>query len=215
MNKYVQAIVSLDVERVKEMLRSQSDWCSWAQPDGKNALHFVCGVPVVVNWNTNANTLGEPDDAKVVAALAIAKLVVRSGLDINSVHKVPEKNGAHFPATAVWYAYTRGRNEKLYRWLLKNGASAAHCMSAITWYDDAHAADLFKSYGALDSARQLDECLLAAIGWKKLAMIEWLLRNGADANAHDAKGNSALTLATKKKLPAAVVAMMIRHGSSR
>jgi hypothetical protein len=67
----------------------------------------------------------------------------------------------------------------------------------------------------LDSARQLDDCLLAAIGWKKLAMIGWLLKNGVDANAHDAKGNPALALAAKKKLPAAVLDLMVRHGASR
>jgi hypothetical protein len=245
MNKFIQAVTSFDVGQTKQLLESEAKWRTWSQPDGKNALHFLCGAPIVAKWNVPAYELKLSDPEKADASLAILKVLLKYGLDINSIHRIPDKNCGHFPATPVWYAYTRGRNERLYTWLLKNGGSPDHCLFAITWYDDVKAANLFKKRGALRAipgsaqlgdglARQLEkadyldaefgdtqsairkisECLLAAISWKKFRMADWLLKNGADPNVTDPRGNTPLLYMIKKKYPRDAVALLLKHGAN-
>ena len=221
MNKLIEAVTSFNFGAVEQLLENDSKWRTWSQPDGKNALHFLCGTPVVAKWNVPGYELKSPDAERSAASLALAKLLIKNGLDINSIHKIPDKNCGHFPATPVWYAYTRGRNEKLYKWLLKNGGSPHHCMFAITWYDDAKAAELFKKYGALskneesteDKHKLLSNCLIAALGWKKYKIAEWLLQNGADPNSRDPRGNTVLTYCVEKKYPADIIKMLVQHGA--
>jgi hypothetical protein len=244
MNKFIQAVTSLDVDKIKQLLESEPKWHVWSQPDGKNATHFLCGTPIVSKWNVPAFELKPPDPLRADASLTILKLLLKHGLDINSVHRIPDKNCGYFLGTPVWYAYTRGRNEKLYTWLLKNGGSPDHCLFAITWYDDVKAANLFKKHGALRSIpgapsfrgrlayrddgvdyfdpafvdrnsaiKKLSECLLAAIFWKKFRIAEWLLKNGADANITDPRGNTPLLYTVKKKYPLEVIRFLLKHGA--
>ena len=147
-NKFIQAIKDLDLEAVKSILTAQPKWLDWQERDGKNALHFVCGVPMI-EMRPGGKPITNLKEASE-RAMKILKLLLRSGMDLNSIHRIPEKNG-FFPGTPLWWAYTRGRNEKLYTYLLKQGADPRHCMYAITWYDDTKGATLFKKYGAFSS----------------------------------------------------------------
>jgi len=185
MNKFITAIKELDVETVKDHL-NQSKWREWSEPSGKNALHYLCG-------------LGPANAVQAEASLTILKLLLKSGADINSVHKIPEKNG-YFPGTPLWYAYTRGRNEKLYKYLLKNGADPSHCWWAIAWYDDVKAGELWLKHGAkIDEKPSLNDLFLGSFQWKKFAFVRWLLEKGADVNARGPGGLTALMLAVKRK----------------
>jgi Ankyrin repeats (many copies) len=245
MNKFIQAVTTLNVGQTRQLLESEEKWRTWSQPDGKNALHFLCGTPIVAKWNVPAYELKPPDPERAEASLAILKLLLKHGLDINSIHRIPDKNCGYFPGTPVWYAYTRGRNEKLYTWLLKNDGSPDHCLFAITWYDDVKAANLFRKCGALrsildapllrdglaskvknsdylDSAfrdpqsaiKKLSECLLASISWKKFRMADWLLKNGADPNVTDPRGNTPLLYMVKKKYPREAITLLLKHGAN-
>lgn len=187
MNKFLQGIKNLDLASVREFLK-EPKWAAWSEPTGKNALHYLCGV-------------GPSDDPeKAEAALQILKLLLKTGMDINSVHRIEEKNCDFFPATPLWYAYTRGRNEKLYRHLLKNGADPSHCWWAIAWYDDVAAAKLWLKHGAkIDEKPSLNALFLGSFQWKKFTFVRWLLDEGADINAADPNGNTALMLAVKRK----------------
>ena len=53
--------------------------------------------------------------------------------------------------------------------------------------------------------RKISEVLMAAIFWKKLHIAEWLLRNGADPNITDPRGNTPLLYVVKKKYPLDVI----------
>src|SRR5688572_18259683 len=106
MNKYIEAIKALDIETVKSMIEKDAKWLTWAEPSGKNALHYLCG-------------LGPGDAKSSEASLAILKLLLKKGMNMNSIHRIEDKNCDFFPATPLWYAYTRGRNETLYKFLLK------------------------------------------------------------------------------------------------
>jgi ankyrin repeat protein len=183
MNKFITAIKNLDVAAVKESLK-EPKWRSWSEPSGKNALHYLCG-------------LGPSVDP--VRTLSILKLLLKSGMDIDSVHRIDEKEG-FFPATPLWYAYTRGRNESLYNYLLKSGADPSNCWWAIAWYDDVDAANLWLRHDAqIDKEPSLDDLFLGAFQWKKYAFARWTLDLGADVNAPGPRGLTALMLAVKRK----------------
>nr|WP_294940755.1 ankyrin repeat domain-containing protein [uncultured Mucilaginibacter sp.] len=201
MNKFIIAIKNLDIEAIERLLVKEPQWLSWVEEDGKNGLHYLGGVPI-------ANRPGKEE-----ASLGILKLFLKGGLDINSIHRIKDGCG-YFPATPLWYAYTRGRNKALYTWLLNNGANPANCMFAIAWYDDAEAAELFKHHGAdIDDASIGETPLLSAINWKKFKAAEWFLKNGANANAADKDGNTCLHCAVKKKYPAQIIALLLQYGT--
>ena len=186
MNKFLTAVTKLDFETVKEFLK-QPKWRGWSEPNGKNALHYLCAV--VPKNSEQADT-----------SLRILKLLSKSGLEINSVHRIEDKNCDFFPATPLWYAYTRGRNEKIYKYLLKQGADPSHCWWAIAWYDDVKAGELWLKHGAkIDKKPSLDELFLGTFAWKKNAFAKWLAGKGADVNARGPRGLTALMLAVKRK----------------
>ena len=201
MNKLITAIKKLDLEAVKELFAKDPKWICWAEKDGKNALHYLCGLAIGDN------------EYKAELSLRILKFLLKSGMEINSVHKIPE-HGGYFPGMPLWYAYTRGRNERLYKYLLKNGADPNHCMFAIAWYDDIKAAALFQKFGADINELAGDTTpFTAAFGWRKFAAAEWFLKNGADVNFADSKGNTALFYAVKRKFDEAQIRMLLKYGA--
>src|SRR5262245_50376145 len=100
MNKFVNAIKDLEFETVKEITVRDNKWFMWTDAKGRNALHFLGGVVV-----------GD-DKEKAEASVQIVKFLLSNGMDIDSIQKIPDANCGQFPATPLWYSYTRGRNEK-------------------------------------------------------------------------------------------------------
>jgi len=201
MNRFITAIKELNLSRIEELLQKEPQWLSWKEDDGKNALHYLGGV-VISKFPEKAET-----------SLGILKLLLKSGMDINSIHNIPDGCGV-FPATPLWYAYTRGRNELLYKHLLAHGANSDHCMYAIAWYDDAEAAALLKKYGAsINGDTGADTPFIAAFNWKRYHVAEWFLANGADVNFADDKGNTALYYAVKRKLPIEQIQLLLKYGA--
>lgn len=151
MNKFIQAIKSLNLPLLEQIAQTEPKWIKWTEEDGKNGLHYLCSVPIASN----------PEKAET--SLNILKLFLKSGMDINSIHLI--KDGVcDFSATPLWYAYARGRNEKTWKYLLDKGANPENCMYAIAWYDDAEAAAIFKKHGAsIEGANKMDSPFLQPI----------------------------------------------------
>src|SRR2546421_8134326 len=101
-NRYIAAIQDLDLERLKSMVEQDPKWLTWAEPSGKNALHYVCGLKF------------KEDAEKEEKSLGIVKFLLKKGMNINSIHRIPDPNCGYFPGTPLWYAYSRGPKEKLY-----------------------------------------------------------------------------------------------------
>ena len=151
MNKYIEAVKALDHDGVAAMIKEDPKWIGWSESTGKNALHYLCGIPNL------------SDDEKE-SSLKILKLLLKSGMDINSIHRFDDKN-CIFPATPLWYAYTKGRNEKLYKFLLKQGANPDNCWWAMSWYDDVDAGNLWLKHGS--RIDKIDQLFIGTFAWKK------------------------------------------------
>jgi len=191
----------LDLRAIEELTARDSKWFGWAEPSGKNALHYLCGLSV-----------GD-DPGKADASLQILKFLLAGGMDIDSIHRIEEKNCNYFPATPLWYAYAKGRNEKLYKYLLKKGANPDNCMWAISWCDDVDAAKLFIKHGAkIDEKPSLNELFLGAFAWRKYKFAEWLLTEGAEADAPGPRGMTALMFAVKRK-EEDTIRMLLKYGA--
>jgi ankyrin repeat protein len=202
MNKFISAIKSLDLPLVAELLQKKPEWINWAEDDGKDALHYLCGTEI------------SKQPQKASESLALLKLLLKSGMNINSVHRIKDGDCGFFPARPLWYAYAKGRNELLYPWLLANGADPENCMYAIAWNDDVEAAKLFKQYGATtDGDSLIDTPFLAAFNWKRFEVAKWFLENGANINAADPKGNTALHYAVKRKYDIGQIELLLKFGA--
>ncbi|MFC4811932.1 ankyrin repeat domain-containing protein [Paenibacillus sp. GCM10023250] len=199
MNRFIRAVRNVDLDAVRGLLREEPKWLDWSEEDGKNALHHLCGLDM------------SGDPRKAANGLPLLKLLLGSGMDLNAVHRIASKSGGcdFFPATPLWYAYTRGRNETLVNYLLAEGANPGNCQFAIAWNDDVAAAERFRRYGA-----EIDDgVLLAAYMWKRFAIAEWLLKHGADVNEADEEGNTALHHAIKRKDTGELLQLLLRYGA--
>jgi ankyrin repeat protein len=197
MNKFINAVKELDLDKVKALLEKEPGWATWREENGKTALHYLGGVKV------------DNDTDKAAKSLQMLQLLLKAGMDMNAVHSIAEEGCDIFPATPLWYAYTKGRNEKLFTYLLKNGAEPNHCMFAIAWNDDVEAARLFKKHGAVIEST----AFLGGFNWKRFKISAWFLQNGADVNFADEHGNTALLLAVKKKYPIEEIQMLLECGA--
>ncbi|WP_274654391.1 hypothetical protein [Paenibacillus humicola] len=44
MNGFIRAVKNAELAVVKEMLQKDAKWIGWSEKDGKNALHYLCGL---------------------------------------------------------------------------------------------------------------------------------------------------------------------------
>ena len=180
---------------MKKIVDREPKWLAWSEESGKNALHYLCGADITK----------QPRIEKT--SLAMLQFLLKKGMDINAVHRIDDNN-CYFPATPLWYAYTRGKNKTLYTYLLKNNAYPDNCMFAIAWNDDVEAATLFKKHGAkIDNA-----AFLAAVVWKRFNMVKWFLLNGADVNFKGIDDYPALLVAVKRKYPIEMIGLLLEFG---
>ena len=201
MNRFITAVRALDVAAVASLLDKEPKWLAWRDAQGRNALHYLGGVVV-----------GD-DAAKADASVEIAALLLGKGMDLDSVHEIPDE-GAVFPATPLWYAYARGRNQRLYTYLLLRGAGPQNCMFAIAWNDDVAAAELFKRHGAeVDPRSGAETPFMAAYLWRRFAVAGWFLANGAEVDHADARGCTALFHAVRRRYDAEQVRLLLRFGA--
>ncbi|SEL53504.1 ankyrin repeat domain-containing protein [Parapedobacter koreensis] len=203
MNNFIKAIKRLDFGTVEALLHKEPKWISWAEDSGKNALHYLCGVAI-------------GNDKQLAAdSLRLLKLLLDSGMDYNSIHQIADPNCDFFPATPLWYAYAKGRNETLYRYLLEQKASPENCLWAIIWNDDVEAAELFKKHGAkISDSSGVDTFVPGAFHWRRFRIAKWLLENGADVHAIDPEGNTALHIAVNRKFKLEHIALLLRFGAN-
>jgi len=199
MKQLITAIKNLDFPTVMALHDLNPELISWAEPSGKNALHYLGEV----------NVTNRPDNA----SLEILRYLLNRGADMNSVHTIKDE-GDTFPATPLWYAYAHGHNQEMVNYLLEQGADPQNCMFAVAWNDDPEGAALFQKYGAaIDPEFNHSTPFFAAFLWKKFAVAEWFANNGANINYADEDGRTTLFHAVKKRFTPAQIETLLKYGA--
>ena len=165
---------------------------------GRTWLHLCCGVDV--------RQAGRSAEASVRAA----DVLLKHGLDKDAVAFTE----GDWKATPVWYAVGWGHNLTLAEHLLKLGADANYSLFAASYNHDLEAIRLLIRHGAVvDESHEGATPFLGAVGWSFFDAAEELLKHGADPDALDAKGRTALHMMLKKGSDAVHVAMVLAHGA--
>jgi ankyrin repeat protein len=201
MKKLLRAIGALDLAAITALLDEDPGLVSETDASGKNALHYTCEINVTNN----------PERA--AAVLEIVKLLLERGGDINSTHQIKD-GGDILEATPLWHAYAQGRNMEAVAFLLEQGAPPDNCLFAAAWNDDIEAAELFKGHGAaIDAVAHDATPFSASFLWRKFAIAEWFLQNGANVDFADAGGRTVLYHAIRKRFSPAQIQVLVDAGA--
>jgi uncharacterized protein len=164
---------------------------------GRTWLHIACARPPGSN-------------AEVAASIRTADALIAAGLDISDAAFTEEE----WRATPLWCAIGRGRNHALARHLLELGCDPEHCLWAAQFARDPDAIRLLVAHGAkVDAMHEEGTPFITAIKWSHFEEAEVFLELGANVDAKDRDGLTALHLMLKKGSDAAHFAMLIRHGA--
>ena len=189
-------VKAFDAGGVLAGLDARPDLLPVRDDKGRSWLHLVAAQPV------------EGDPQKAAASIALAGGLIARGLDMNDAAFTEGPNG-EWRATPLWYAISRGRNLPLARDLLERGCDPDHSMFAAAWNRDVEAIRLLRKHGA----PLRPDMLVETIGWSRFEAAEEFLRQGADPNATDAKGRTALHMMLAKDTAPEHLAMVIRYGA--
>ena len=187
-----------DADAVAAGLDESPQLIGWRDERGRGWLHLCCGRAV------------EGDAARAEASVRTADALIARGLDIEDAAFT---EGA-WRATPLWYSIAFGRNPRLAEHLLKLGARPAYSMHAAAFNSDLAAVRLLANHGhAVDEVGEGDTPFLFMIKWSRFQTAGALLDLGADVNARDEKGLTALHLMLKKGSAVPQFEMLIRRGA--
>ena len=190
-------VKAFDAEGVARALAESPDFISVRDERGFTWLHLCC-----------RREPKSPHD--VAASIRIADALIAAGLDISDAAFT---EGA-WRATPLWCAIGRGRNLALAEHLLKLGCDPEHSLWAASMTRDHDAVRLLVRYGAkVDADHEGDTPFLGAVKWSRFAEAELFLDLGANPDAKDRDGMTALHLMLKKRSEPAALRMVIGHGA--
>lgn len=179
------------VGEVREALAARPDLLGHRDERGRNWLHLTCSVPGT--------------------GPAMADLLLGLGLGLDDAAFTE----GEWRATPLWFAVARGQNHALAEHLLGLGCNPNFSLFAAAWNEDRATIRLLLAHGAdiEEGAARGETPLLGAVGWSKFGPAEEFLLGGADPDARDGKGRTALHLMLRKGSAAEHFAMFVRAGA--
>lgn len=191
-----EAVKALDLTETKRILEAKPELESVWDDQGRNLLHIACSV--------ECKKSGRPESA---AAKLVAYLLDR-GFDI-------EKEGGAGTdlCKPIWFATARGRNLTVVRLLLKRGAEPTGLYAA-GWWEDIKILNTLIDAGADIEVVVGETPFLACWGWKRFKAAKALAAKGANLNAQDKRGRTALHIGIEKEFDPALLTWLVKHGAS-
>ena len=164
---------------------------------GRGWLHHCCRSP-----------FGARDPAD---SIRTADLLIGLGLGLEA----PAFTEGSWRATPLWFAIAWGRNLALAAHLLELGSTPLYCLFAAIWNDDLAAIRLLLDHKApVDEPTGNGETpLLGAVAWSRFRPAATLLAAGADPDARNEKGDTALHMMLKKGSAIEHLRLFARHGA--
>jgi ankyrin repeat protein len=146
-------------------------------------------------------------------AIETADLLLELGVDIDASYPIPEGD-EEFPATALWWATGWQANTALLRPLLSRGAKGELCMFSAAFEGSREILDCYPAAKTeVDPVFHGRTPLLDLLHFRKPGAVPWLLEHGADPNATDGEGRSALHLAVSAGVRPEFVQTLLDHGA--
>jgi hypothetical protein len=191
-------VKAFDADAVRQALVESPPLLGARDERGRTWLHIVCATP-------------PKSPAEVAASIRAADALIAAGLDTSDAAFTE----GSWRATPLWCAIGRGNNLALAEHLLKLGCDPEHCLFAAQFGRKPDAIRLLAAHGATVDARFDDggTPFLGAIEWSHFREAELLLELGADVNARNGAGLTALHLMLKKGSDPAAIRMVVRHGA--
>jgi uncharacterized protein len=189
-------IRAFDWRAVDAGLGERPDLIGYRDDRQRNWLHLLCMTP-----------LGRRDPKDSVRT---GDVLLARGIKL-SEHAFTE---GKWKATPVWHCVARGRNLALAEHLLRLGADPNYSFFAAAWNNDVEAIDLLARYcGDIeDRSNPFETPFIGAIAWSRLNGAEALARHGANVNAVDRKGRTALHILLKKGAEYKEIAKVVALG---
>jgi ankyrin repeat protein len=133
---------------------------------------------------------------------------LKAGTPLEAEVPMDEDEG-DFRATPVWYAYSRGENPALVRFLIGRGADTSYSLWAAVWRDDDVTCRAFlKAKPRLDLRAHSETPIFYAARLQRLKTLRLLIAAGADPRIKDARGRDALDIARARRLPKDLIARL-------
>jgi ankyrin repeat protein len=184
-----------DVATVKDILSKAPALAKARDPKGRMAIHIACAAK-------SGAGQGEPHGIKTVTAF------LKAGVPLEADVPMDEDEG-DFRATAVWYAYSRGENPALVRFLIARGAETSYSLWAAVWRDDDVMCRAFlKAKPRLNLSAHGETPIFYAARLQRLKTLKLLIAAGADPRIRDPRGRDALDIARARRLPKDIIARL-------
>lgn len=173
---------AFDAKAVDAALAEKPELVAYRDERKRNWLHIACATQL------------NGRDAK--ASIRTADVLMKHSIDLGD-HAFTE--GA-WKATPVWFSVSHGQNLKLAEHLMKLGASPQYSLYAAAYNRDVEAIRLLVKHGADIEERTGGGAtpLIGAVQWSHFESAEAMAKLGADVNAQDERGMTALHYMLKK-----------------
>lgn len=194
--RLIEAVKMLDLKETKRILEAKPELARVWNDQGRNLLHIACSV--------DCEDIGKPKSA----AVTMVAFLLDRGFDF-------EQSGGAGPdlCPPIWFATAKGRNKPVVKLLLDRGAKPTGLYAA-GWWEDIDILNLLVDAGADKEVLVGETPFLACWGWKRFKAAKALALKGANVNAQDKRGRTALHIGIEKEFDPALLTWLVQHGAS-